>query len=110
MTATRQLSRDADRNRRSARRKGDRGAAKSRQVRARAGRGTSVCEHFDAERVCIPQMRRLLQPEGMASLPETPDEPRTLSEATGAVVEVNDRDQREEKPPSAKDVLRNPFA
>jgi glycosyltransferase involved in cell wall biosynthesis len=69
-----------------------------------------VIEHFDAERVCIPQMRRLLQPQGMASLTEIPDEPRSLSEGIAAPGETSDRDQREERIPAAKDVLRNPFA
>jgi hypothetical protein len=69
-----------------------------------------VIEHFDAERVCIPQMRRLLQPEAIASLPEIPDEPRSLSEGMAAPAETSDRDQREERIPAAKDALRNPFA
>lgn len=50
-----------------------------------------VIEHFDADRVCIPQMRRLLH--AVQGTLTTPPEPAKTNESTA----------------SAKDLLRNPF-
>ena len=64
-----------------------------------------VIEHFDAERVCVPQMRRLLQPEQeMPAQPGSPGQPRSVSDQRPAPAETN------EPVLSAKDRLRNPFA
>jgi hypothetical protein len=63
-----------------------------------------VIEHFDAERICVPQMRRLLDPEPeTAAQPEVPIRPSSFSEPTPAPAETN------EPALSAKRLLRNPF-
>jgi len=63
-----------------------------------------VIEHFDAERICVPQMRRLLQqsPE-MPAQPELSVRPKSFSDQIPTPVETN------EPVLSAKELLRNPF-
>jgi glycosyltransferase involved in cell wall biosynthesis len=63
-----------------------------------------VIEHFDAERICVPQMRRLLQqqPETLAQ-PEPTVRRKSFSDQRPAPAETN------EPVLSAKDLLRNPF-
>jgi glycosyltransferase involved in cell wall biosynthesis len=64
-----------------------------------------VIEHFDAERVCVPQMRRLLQQEQeIPAQPEAPVNSRHVSDRRPSPAETN------EPVLSAKDRLRNPFA
>jgi glycosyltransferase involved in cell wall biosynthesis len=61
-----------------------------------------VIEHFDAERICVPQMRRLLDRE-TAAQPDVPIKPSRFSEPTPAPAETN------EPALSAQRLLRNPF-
>jgi glycosyltransferase involved in cell wall biosynthesis len=63
-----------------------------------------VIEHFDAERICVPQMRRLLDAEPeTAAQSDVPIRPSNFSEPTPAPAETN------EPVLSAQRLLRNPF-
>jgi glycosyltransferase involved in cell wall biosynthesis len=62
-----------------------------------------VIEHFDAARVCVPQMRRLLEPQpGTLAQPDLPVRPKRVDDHP-APAETDD------KAGSAKDLLSNPF-
>ena len=69
-------------------------------------------EHFDAERICVPQMRRLLEQETQAQLkqaqlkPEIEEAPARFSDR---MPESDDTSEAQDPAPSATALLRNPF-
>jgi glycosyltransferase involved in cell wall biosynthesis len=62
-----------------------------------------VIEHFDAERICIPHMRRLLEEQETPPQSEAPVRPAVYADRIPKPAESKDSVL------SAKDLLRNPF-
>jgi hypothetical protein len=76
--------------------------AKFNRVRETARQ--SVIEHFDAERVCLPPLRRLLEPQRATSAePDLPVRSKRVADQFPAPAETD------AKAGSAKDLLSNPF-